>query len=451
MWKSSDNWHEEAKALTRIAGPLMVNNLAIAGMQFTDTVMAGRLGAESLAAVAVGGSIWFLGFSVALGTLMAVSPLAARRYGAGKPEEIGQVTRQAIYLGLGLGVLLLLNGQIVVAPVLRLIDISPDFRDLTVGYVRAITLGAPGICVFLVLRFTTEGIGLTRPIMYSSMFSLCCNAILNYVLMFGKLGAPALGAVGCGLASAITMWFVMVVLAIYILVSPRYRPLRIFSRLAPLRRGVLSEIVFLGFPIAITIVAEAGLFNVVSVLMGTRGATITSAHQIAISFASTMFMIPLALSSATTIRVGHALGAGNPRSARFVGIVGVSLCGAFMACAATFLLLFRDAVVVLYTNDLSIQGIAIGLLLMAAIFQVADGVQIGAAGALRGYKDTRIPMFVNMFAYWVIAFPLAYLAAVTYRLPPNYVWGGFIVGLTIAAILLTLRYQWVSKLATETD
>jgi MATE family multidrug resistance protein len=451
MWKSSDNWREEANALIRLAGPLMVNNLAIAGMQFTDTVMAGRLGAESLAAVAVGGSIWFLGFSVALGTLMAISPLAARRYGSGKPEEIGQVTRQGIYLGLGLGVLLLLNGQVVVAPVLRLIDISPDFRDLTIGYVRAITLGAPGICVFLVLRFTTEGIGLTRPIMYTSIFSLLCNASLNYVLMFGKLGAPALGATGCGLASALTMWFVMVVLAIYILFSPRYRPLEIFSRLAPLRAGVLSEIVFLGFPIAITIVAEAGLFNVVSVLMGTRGATITSAHQIAISFSGTMFMIPLALSSATTIRVGHALGAGNSRSARFVGIIGVSLCGAFMACAATFLLLFRDAVVVLYTNDVSIQGIAIGLLLMAAIFQVADGVQIGAAGALRGYKDTRIPMFVNMFAYWVIAFPLAYLAAVTYRLPPNYVWGGFIVGLTIAAILLTLRYQWVSKLANGKD
>ncbi len=450
MWKSSDNWHDEARALTRIAGPLMVNNLAIAGMQFTDTVMAGRLGAETLAAVAVGGSIWFLGFSVALGTLMAISPLAARRYGAGKPEEIGQVARQGIYLGLGLGVLLLLNGQVVVAPVLRLIDISHDFRDLTIGYVRAITLGAPGICAFLVLRFTTEGIGLTRPIMYTSIFSLLCNASLNYVLMFGKLGAPALGAVGCGLASALTMWFVMVVLAIYILVSPHYRPLGIFWRLAPLRPGVLREIVFLGFPIAITIVAEAGMFNVVSVLMGTRGATITSAHQIAISFAGTMFMIPLALSSATTVRVGHALGAGNPRSARFIGIVGVSLCGAFMACAATFLLLFRDAVVGLYTNDVSIQGIAIGLLLIAAIFQVADGVQIGAAGALRGYKDTRIPMFVNMFAYWVIAFPLAYLAAVTYRLPPNYVWGGFVVGLTIAAVLLTLRYQWVSKLANGT-
>jgi MATE family multidrug resistance protein len=193
------------------------------------------------------------------------------------------------------------------------------------------------------------------------------------------------------------------------------------------------------------ITAEAGLFNAVSILMGTRGASIAAAHQIAINFAATTFMIPLALSSAITVRVGHALGAGNAAAARFSGALGILICGAFMACSASFLLVFRDAVVSLYTNDASVTSIAINLLLMAAVFQVADGVQIGAAGALRGYKDTRVPMAVNIFAYWVLAFPLAYLAAVVYKFPPSYTWGGFVAGLSVAAALLTWRYTRLSR------
>jgi MATE family multidrug resistance protein len=158
-----------------------------------------------------------------------------------------------------------------------------------------------------------------------------------------------------------------------------------------------------------------------------------------------MFMIPLALSSAITVRVGHALGSGNGAAARYSGALGIMVCAAFMSASAAFLLLFRDAVVGLYTSDPSVTAIAISMLLMAAIFQVADGVQIGAAGALRGYKDTRMPMLINIVSYWVIAFPLAYVATVTYRLAPAYTWGGFVAGLSVAAILLSWRYARVSR------
>jgi MATE family multidrug resistance protein len=208
---------------------------------------------------------------------------------------------------------------------------------------------------------------------------------------------------------------------------------------------ILKEILILGVPIAVTITAESGLFSAVSIIIGTLGAEITAAHQIAINFASTMFMVPLALSAATTIRIGHALGAGNPEAARFSGITGISVCAGFMACSAAFLLLFRDEVVSLYTNDPSVRAIAISLLFMAAIFQIADGIQIGAAGALRGYKDTRVPMVINTFAYWVLAFPLAYMAAITFRAPPSYIWGAFVLGLSVAALLLTIRYRSVSR------
>jgi len=441
----SGNWRQEIRALLGLAGPLIVNNLSIAGMQFADVVMSGRLGAESLAAVAVGASVWFFGFALCLGLLMAISPIAARHYGAGNPELIGRYTRQGMYLGVAIGLLLIVLAHLTVEPLLVQVGVDESFRDLTIGYVLAIVPGAPAIFVFLALRFTTEGIGRTPPIMYASIFSLVCNVFLNYVLMFGHFGAPALGVVGCGLASAITMWLIMIVLATHMKLSSHYAPLKIFSRVSPVRPQALKEIIVLGVPIAITITAEAGLFNAVSILMGTRGAAIAAAHQIAINFAATMFMVPLALSSAITIRVGHALGAGNAQAARFSGALGILACTLFMSVSATFLLIFRDAVVSVYTNDASVTSIAISLLLMAAIFQVADGAQIGAAGALRGYKDTRAPMAINIFAYWVLAFPLAYLAAVTFKSPPSYVWGGFVIGLTTAGILLTWRYVRVSR------
>ncbi len=450
MWRT-ENWREEASALLKLAGPLIVNNLAIAGMQFADAVMAGQLGAQSLAAVAVGGSVWFFGFAFCLGVLMAISPIAARHFGADNAELIGRYTRQGVYLGVAFGIFVIVLAYLTVQPLLGRIGVDEGFRDITVGYVFAIVPGAPAIFAFLALRFTTEGIGHTRPIMYTSVFSLVCNVFLNYVFMFGHFGAPALGAVGCGLASAITMWIITLILAVYMMVSKRYRPLKIFSRISPPRLSVFREIIMLGVPIAITITAEAGLFNAVSILMGTRGAAIAAAHQIAINFAATMFMIPLALSSAITIRVGHALGAGNPRAARFSGALGILMCALFMTCSATFLLIFRDSVVNLYTNDTSVTSIAISLLLMAAIFQIGDGVQIGAAGALRGYKDTRMPMVINIFAYWVLAFPLAYMAAVTYKAPPSYVWGGFVIGLSVAAALLTWRYGQVSKAMQATS
>ncbi len=441
----TDNWPDEVRSLGRLAGPLIINNLSIAGMQFADAVKAGRLGAEALAAVAIGASVWFLGFTVCLGLMMAISPITARLFGAGELSVIGRYTRQGLWLAVVLGLILITLAQLFAEPVLIFIGIDTGFRDMTVGYVNAIIYGAPAISGFLAFRFTTECIGFMRPIMYTSLFGLVCNVFLNYVLMYGHFGVPAFGVVGCGMASAITMWLIMIMLGSIVYFHPTYAPLNIFERFDPIRMPILKEIVKLGMPIGITITAEAGLFSVVSILVGTRGADITAAHQIALNFSATMFMIPLAFSAAITVRIGHAIGAGRPGRARLAGLTGISMSMLFMACSAAFLLLFRDAVVGLYTNDTSVQAIAISLLLMAALFQIADGAQIGAAGALRGYKDTKMPMAINMFAFWVLGFPLAYMAAITFRAPPSYIWASFVLSLTAAAIMLSMRVLRISR------
>ncbi len=432
----------ETRTLMKLAGPLIVNNLSIAGMQFADAVMAGKLGAEALAAVAVGSSVWFLFFMLLLGMMMAISPIAARHAGAGNDHLIGRYTRQAVYLALALAIPVILLAQFVVPGFLELLTIDASFRGVTTDYVAAIAWGAPGIFVFLALRFTNEGVGFTKPIMWTSLLALVCNVFLNWVFIYGKLGAPAMGAVGCGVASAITMWVIMFALGGYMYLSPRYRRYDIFSRVAPVRPDVLKEIVWLGVPIAITVTAEAGLFNAVSLLMGTLGANISAAHQIAINFASTTFMIPMAISAATTVRVGYRLGRGEADNARRSGIIGMAVCTAIMVVSAVVLLVARDPIVAMYTDDPTVTSIAISLLLMAAIFQIADGLQVGAAGALRGYKDTRLPMIMTTFAYWVIAFPLAFMAAVVWKMEPYFIWSGFVAGLCVAAVLLTTRF-WI--------
>ncbi len=428
-----------------LGGPLIINYLAVAGMGLADTLMSGRLGASSLAAVAVGNSIWMLNFTACLGILMAISPIIARLYGAGETRKVGRYTRHAMYLGVVLGIVVVVVGRSLMHTVLEIMSIDTGFRDLTRDYARAVLLGAPGIFIFLALRFTTEGVGYTRPIMFTSVFSLICNVFLNYVLMFGHFGAPALGAEGCGYASAITMWIVAIALGSYMTLSPRLRDLKVFTRLGQFRPALFREIIVLGVPISITITAEVGLFAAISILVGTRGAEITAAHQIALSYASAMFMIPLALSSATTVQVGHMLGAGRPVHARVAGFAGIGMCAAFMAVSALVLLLFGDFIVTLYTDDPVVTGIAMSLMFVAAIFQVADGIQIGAASALRAYKDTAFPMAINIFSYWVVAFPLGYMAAITYRLPANQIWAAFIAGLGLAAIFLTWRYNRLSR------
>lgn len=445
MQASSEHWRIQARSIMRLGGPLIVNYLAVAGMGLADTLMSGRLGATSLAAVAVGNSVWMLNFTACLGILMAISPIIARLYGAGQSKKIGRYTRHGMYLGFGLGVVVLLVGRSLMHTVLEVMSIDAGFRDLTVDYARAVLFGAPGIFIFLALRFTTEGVGYTRPIMFTSVFSLICNVFLNYVLMFGHFGAPALGAEGCGYASAITMWIVALALGCYMTLSPRLRDLKIFTRIGQFRPALFREIIVLGVPISITITAEVGLFSAISILVGTRGAEITAAHQIALSYASAMFMIPLALSSATTVQVGHMLGAGNPLQARIAGFAGIGMCAAFMAVSAIVLLVFRDVIVTLYTDDPVVTGIAMSLMLVAAIFQVADGIQIGAASALRAYKDTAFPMVINVFSYWVVAFPLGYMAAITYKLPANQIWAAFIAGLGLAAIFLTWRFNRLSQ------
>ena len=434
----------QARSLLRMAGPLIANNLAIAGMNFADTVMSGRLSGADLAAVAVGSSVWMIVFLFGLGVLMAMSPTAAHSFGSRNYAAVGRYARQCLWLSqvlalVGIG-LLSQSGR-----ALEWIGIDPEIVPLTLGYLGAMTWGLPAIFAYLTLRFTSEGIGWTRPIMYMAVIGLVVNVVGNYVLMYGKLGFPALGAVGCGWASAITMWVMLGGMFYYMRRHSRYQEFEVFSTFDPPRWRQQRVLLGLGVPIGVSVVAEVGLFSTVALLMGSLGKEIVAGHQIAINYAATMFMVPLGLHSAVTILAGHALGAGYRREARFIGVVGIGMCAAMMAASALAMLALRHHIAAFYTTDEAVRPIAAGLLLMAAIFQIPDGLQVGAAGALRGFRDTRVPMLLNFTAYWLVGFPLAWYLGLRLQLGPQYVWVGLIAGLTVAAGALNLRFARISR------
>jgi len=437
----------DARIILRLGAPLIANNLANAGMTFADTVMAGQLGARELAGLAIGVSYynlcWFLGF----GVLMSLSPCVAHAYGAKDDASVTRFLRQSLWLVMGLSVLLI-AALWQVDRALHAFGIAPEIFPIAVSYVETISWGLPAFFAFFALRFTSEGLGITRPIMYIAFLGLAVNVLDNWLFIYGYWGLPRLGAVGCAVATAISEWIMLIAMIAYLKWHRHYRPYNFFARIDAPNPAILWQLMRVGLPIGGSVLCEGGLFVVAGLLMGSMGAIIAGAHQIALNYAALMFMIPLAMHSATTIHVGHALGRGNTSAARVAGWVGIAMCGGVMVISAIFIALFNEQIAAMYTHDIDVRQLAATLLLMAGLFQLSDGVQVGAGGALRGFKDTTVPMAITVFAYWCIGFPIAYVLGVRQARGPVYVWVGLIAGLTVAAFLLTMRYRVISSRAS---
>lgn len=432
-------FRREAAALARLTWPMVITNLAYLGMRFTDTVFAGRLSPEDLAGVSVGGDLWVPVIIFIMGVLLAVSPTVAHEYGANRVRSVGDVVRQALWLGALASIpawALLAHGDVI----LRVMGVAPAIIPRAAGYLDAIAWGLPAVAMFYALRFACEAVAQTRPLMLIAIAGLLLNAFADWVLMYGKLGFPALGAVGTGYASAIVQWAMFVALLWYMHRSPRFHAFEIFERFEWPRWQRSREILVLGLPIAVAIFMEGALFSGTGLLMGTLGTTIVAGHQIAINWASLMFMVPMGVAGGITVRIGQALGRGNEEDARFSAITGLFLCVGIMTVSALAMILFRESIVALYTNDAEVTAMALGLLWVAAAFQIFDGLQVAASGVLRGYKDTRVPMLITLVAYWLAGFPTAWIFGIVLGYGPVGVWCGLIVGLFIAGILLTVRF-----------
>ncbi len=438
---------ESGKTLS-LGLPLIGAQLAQISMSFVDTVMAGNYHPDDLASVAIGSSFFMPLFTVVIGILMALSPIIAQLFGARKLNQIGKQVQQGLWLSIFLSVpaLLVLNH---LQPVMNLLGFTPEVTNITSGYLFALSWGIPPVFAFMVLRFFNEALGATRPALYVTLVGLFFNILGNYTLIYGHFGFPELGAVGTGWATALVFWVMFLVMLAFTAGRKAYRRFKLFNGLQMPERAHIGEVMRIGTPIGISMGMETSMFAVVALLMGSLGTTIVAAHQVAINIASVAFMIPLGLSMAITVRVGQLHGKKQYQQARLAGFTGIGLCTLIMSFTALFMITFPKQIVGIYTSDPEVIEMASMLLIMAAIFQVSDGLQVGGSGALRGLKDTKIPMIVNIAAYWVIGIPLGYTLGMVLDGGPAGLWIGLIAGLTAAAILHNVRFFLISRKNTS--
>jgi len=435
---------QELSSLLRIGVPVIITQLLQMSMSFVDTVMAGRLSPEDLAAVAVGSSTLMPFVVLCLGCMMAVTPIVAQNVGGRNFELIGKNARQVLWLSLILAIpsfFLLRNLDFI----LVLIGITDEIIPIASGYLKAIAWGIFPAFAFGALRYFSEGLSVTRPAMFIAVIGLLVNIPANYVLMFGKMGFPQLGAVGTGYASAIVFTVMFIAMLWFTMKFDAYKRFDIFGKFRWPEKKYLKELLSIGVPIGISSTMEVTMFAVVSLLVGTISTVAVAGHQVAINFAAMTFMIPFGLSVAISARVGQSIGRNRPDEARFRGFVGVATASFIMTFTATIMFLFPEYISAIYTDDQNVTNMAVQLLFMAAIFQISDGLQVSGFGALRGIKDTKVPMYVNLVAYWVIGIPLAYYLGFIAEYGPQGLWGGLIAGLTVAGILHNIRFYRKTK------
>lgn len=434
----------EVRATLALAGPVVLTQLAQVSLGFVDTVMVGRLGPEQLAGVALGNTVFFTLAIICMGVVLAVGPMVSQAYGAGLTDPIGRSVRQ----GQWLAVLLAAVTTVIiwnVGPVLVAIGQDPETVARAVSYLRAIVWGVFPFLGFAGIRSFVEGVSRPRPVTVIAFLGVGLNVFANWVLMYGRLGFPALGIAGTGWASTIVFWVDFLLIVIYVSRQPEFRPFRIFEKIGRPDPATFRELFRIGWPIGGSLGVEVSLFMITVMMMGWIGTTALAAHQVAIQCASFTWMVPLGISIAGSVRVGQAAGRSDPEGIRRAGRAALGLSIGFMSLAALAFWLVPRAIVGLYldldaASNADVVPLAVALLQVAAVFQVFDGIQVTVAGALRGLKDTRVPMVISIISYWAVGLTAAYGFGFGLGHGPVGLWWGLVLGLGTAAALLLLRF-----------
>ncbi len=435
----------EFGSLTTLAVPMIVTQLSQMGMGVADAIMAGRVSAADLAGVALGGNLFWPLMLFMSGVIMAVTPAVSQLHGARRESEVAAVVRQALWLALaGGGATFLLLGF--AQDILRYVGVDPTAIPIAVGYIDALRWGMPAVLGYFTLRYLCEGMSWTMPAMAIALTALALKVPLNLLFIYGGLGFEGLGGVGCGWSSALVMWFELIAM-IGVVMFTRMRHVGLFSSFSPPNLVEIARLIRLGLPIGATMFFEMAIFSLMTLLIGRLGVDAVAAHQIASNVGGITYMIPMALGMAATIRVGYNVGAGDLVRARVAGVVAIGSSLLFALFSASVVLIFRDAIPALYTNDPGVVVVATQVLVLIAIYQVFDDGQATIIGVLRGYKDTRMPLVVTLLAYWAIALPAGAILGFGIGTPAFGVsgfWLGLIIGLVLVALTLGGRFVWLS-------
>ncbi|QIZ76513.1 MATE family efflux transporter [Ferrimonas lipolytica] len=438
----------QVKKLVQLAVPVLIAQIAQTMMGFIDTVMAGRVSAVDMAAVAVGTSLWLPTVLLFGGVLMATPAVIAQYHGAKQEHKLRPLIHQMLYLtaiSSVVAMLLLKNAALILAQM----DLEPRLYDLSVGYIDAVLWGVPGFLLFIVIRSFTEGLSTTKPSMVIGFAGLLINIPANYIFINGHLGMPAMGGAGCGVATAIVFWVMALAMAGYVSWGKRFGHYQLFHEFSRFDGAAQKMLWKLGLPVALAIFFEVTLFAFVAVMIAPLGAIEVAGHQVAANFSTLIFIIPLSVGIAVTIRIGYYLGQGKPEIAAMVAKIGIILGVILAAITAAITLIGAQFIAELYTGDVLVITLAVELMLLCAIYQISDAIQVVSSACLRGYKDTLPLLWISFIAYWLIGMSVGYVLGLTDWIVPamgaHGFWIGFIAGLSSAAIMLIVRLKVVQK------
>ncbi|WPM85742.1 MATE family efflux transporter [Apirhabdus apintestini] len=439
----------EARQLLALAIPVILAQVAQTAMGFADTVMAGGYSATDMAAVAIGTSIWLPAILFGHGLLLALTPVIAQLNGSGRRERIAPQVRQGFWLAGFVSLIIMIvlwNAGYIIR---SMHNIDPKLADIAVGYLRALLWGAPGYLFFQVARNQCEGLAKTKPGMVMGFIGLIVNIPVNYIFIYGHFGMPELGGVGCGVATGSVYWVMFFSMFIWIKRAPSMRDIRNTSRVGRPNWPMMHRLIQLGLPVALALFFEVTLFAVVALLVSPLGIIDVAGHQIALNFSSLMFVLPMSLGAAVTIRVGFCLGRGSTLEARISAWTGIGVGIGMAMMTALFTALMREPIALLYNDNpavvhLAARADAVGRAL--SDFRLYSGNwQRGTAGLQRYARH----LFITFTAYWVLGLPSGYILALTDilvpRMGPAGFWTGFIIGLSAAAAMMALRIRWLQR------
>jgi len=442
-------WRAEISETIRLAVPMALTQLGQISMMTTDLMLLGRLGDKVVAAAALAHTVLFVGFTLGMGFMQAVAPLAAQAFGARQPRMVRRALRVGLWASLLLGVPLTL-GQFWSQPLLLAVGQAPEAAALAARYSAGLAWCLLPSYIFLALRNFMSAVNRPEPALWITLAAIPANGLLAYALIYGAMGLPRLELLGAGIATTLISIGMCLAALCIAATRPPFKKYRVLGRCWRFDWPLMGRLIAVGAPISGAFLLEFGVFAAAALVMGTLGTTALAAHQIALQTAAVLFMVPFGVALAATVRVGQAAGRKDPIGTRRAGFVAIGLGALFMTGMTIIIALARSQIPLLFlgtdaTDAAATAALAGTLLVVGASFFIADGTQTVAAGALRGLNDTRMPLLFAAFSFWGVAFTAGLWLAFHLELGAVGVWIGLSIGLIVYAALLVWRFQRLTR------
>ncbi|MGE1163492.1 MATE family efflux transporter [Peribacillus simplex] len=436
---------QKIRMLFYILIPILITQIGLYAMTFFDVMMSGQYSTQDVAGVSIGSSLWTPVYTGLSGILIALTPVVSQLVGSRQSKSVSYSVMQAIYLAVALALVILIIGAFSLNPILNAMDLEDNVHRVAHDYLIALSIGIIPLFVYNALRSFIDALGQTRISMIITLCALPINVIFNYLFIYGKFGFPELGGVGSGYATAITYWLIALVAIIVVVKINPFSTYKVFNEFFRVSWKEWRALLLIGVPIGLAIFFETSIFSAVTLLMSKYDTVTIASHQIAMNFASLLYMMPLSISMALTIVIGFEIGASRYKDAKEYSWIGISMALTMSLVLSTILFLFREPVASVYTKDHEVMMLTSHFLIYAIFFQISDALQAPIQGILRGYKDVNVTFAMSLVSYWILGLPIGYFFAQYTDMGAFGYWIGLISGLALGAIGLAARLRFIQQ------